>query len=720
MKKLSIILSVILAASIILLGIVWKTTENREKRYQLEKEPFIKEVTDEDVVVTGDTAYVDCQILVNLEKISARRKLEKWIKEDGGIIVGEIPVTNTYQIEFPEGTSKDNLERIAEQLEKKKEVEIAILHYAYRYDTDEIKYDGEPWIKTHGDDPEEKFSDTSTKWNSLYPDGPNWWAEAIWLSEVGNLDVQFSDINVGIIDSMFDTANKDLEGAFKEAYQNPKNVAAQYSDAESSEDEEIKNRTGEFSHGTHVSGIIGARVNNYGISGVAPNAHLYGFALLGEDSHTYAGTIEEEYAVITLLRNNVRLINMSMSSGRVRQAVIHKRRGEGLTADTSELLSQVEKSREFSEAFYRRCEQYYDFLLFKSAGNANNIKLVKATEEEEESDLVPTCDGFREYDSNKDKGLQFEIVEGVSVEDNVYYFDDEDVRKSIIFVGAIERIDKSGKFNPADFSCVGADLMAPGSDILSDLPNDGVGYKSGTSMATPIATGTAAMIWGANPDLTAAQVREILMITSGQFLAMKDLKGIRSDTSMLNSFLAVKVAAETRNDPEYKKKPEKAAENLAVIMGTMYEKAENSPSVNLDNVPDIKLTVTNDKESYQADVESLGEEGTFVFFVKPGRYKLTVDCSYYDHYETEVTANAGDTEYYALGLGREETKKRLLNEYANSLNTFYNDAYQYSGVLYRDDGNQRYEKTVEGFDAERKLGYAIDDFDDDGEYELLA
>ena len=124
------------------------------------------------------------------------------------------------------------------------------------------------------------------------------------------------------------------------------------------------------------------------------------------------------------------------------------------------------------------------------------------------------------------------VMEGVSVEDNEYYFDDEDVRKSIIFVGAIERIDKSGKFNPADFSCVGADLMAPGSDILSDLPNDGVGYKSGTSMATPIATGTAAMIWGANPDLTAAQVREILMITSGQFLAMKDLKGIRSDTSM--------------------------------------------------------------------------------------------------------------------------------------------------------------------------------------------
>ncbi len=112
MKKLSIILSVILAASIILLGIVWKTTENKEKRYQLEKEPFIKEVTDEDVVVTGDTAYVDCQILVNLEKISARRKLEKWIKEDGGIIVGEIPVTNTYQIEFPEGTSKDDLESI--------------------------------------------------------------------------------------------------------------------------------------------------------------------------------------------------------------------------------------------------------------------------------------------------------------------------------------------------------------------------------------------------------------------------------------------------------------------------------------------------------------------------------------------------------------------------------------------------------------------------------
>ena len=720
MKKKSIILTIILLAMIIVFGLVFGTRLFSEKNYDNTLEPYIKEVVDEEVVVSGDIAYVDRQILINLKKSSARKKLENWIKEDGGIIVGEIPISNTYQIEFPEGTSKEDLERIAAQLEKKKEVEMAILHYAYLNDTDEINYSNEDWTKTQGREPNKSFSDESKIWDSLYPDGPNWWAEAIWLSGIGNMDVKFSDVNVGIIDSVFDTTHKDFEGAFKKVYQNPDNVAKQYSDAISSEDEQIKEEAGNLSHGTHVAGIIGARVNNYGISGVAPNAHLYIFSILGTDKHKYSGIIEFPYAIITLLQDDVRLINLSMGSERVYQAMVHRLRGEGLTADTSGFLSQYEKQRDYLEVFFRNCEQYYDFLLIKSAGNANNIKLVETTEEDEESELVPMYEGFREYDSDIDAEKKFETVEGVSVEDSIYYFDDEDVRKSILFVGATERIDKSGKFKLADFSCVGADIFAPGRDILSDLPNGGVGYDTGTSMAAPIVTGTAAMVWSANPDLTAAQVREILLKSCKQFSAIKKNKTIKSDISMLNSYLAVQAAVEARDNPEFKKKPEKAADNLAVIMGTIYEVAENSPSIKLENIPDLKLTITDDKELYQKDVNALGEEGTFAFFVKPGTYKLTVDCSYYDHYETEVTANEGDTRYLELGLGREETRKRLLNEYANSLNTFYNDSYQYSGFLYRDDGNQRYEKAVEGFDAERKLGYAIDDFDDDGESELLV
>lgn len=64
------------------------------------------------------------------------------------------------------------------------------------------------------------------------------------------------------------------------------------------------------------------------------------------------------------------------------------------------------------------------------------------------------------------------------------------------------------------FSCYGAtsvDLAAPGSDILSTLPNDRYASYSGTSMATPHVAGAAALLWSLNPDKTADDIKEVLM-----------------------------------------------------------------------------------------------------------------------------------------------------------------------------------------------------------------
>ena len=84
---------------------------------------------------------------------------------------------------------------------------------------------------------------------------------------------------------------------------------------------------------------------------------------------------------------------------------------------------------------------------------------------------------------------------------------------NIICVAATDSFDLK-----ADFSNYGSwvDISAPGVDILSsyhvhtDPQNDYVATVSGTSMATPIAASTAALIWGANPNLTADVVRQIL------------------------------------------------------------------------------------------------------------------------------------------------------------------------------------------------------------------
>jgi subtilisin family serine protease len=67
----------------------------------------------------------------------------------------------------------------------------------------------------------------------------------------------------------------------------------------------------------------------------------------------------------------------------------------------------------------------------------------------------------------------------------------------------------------ADFSNYGSvvDVTAPGVHILSDWNNGGLNTISGTSMAAPHVAGAAALVLGANPSLTPAQVRSLLEST---------------------------------------------------------------------------------------------------------------------------------------------------------------------------------------------------------------
>lgn len=92
---------------------------------------------------------------------------------------------------------------------------------------------------------------------------------------------------------------------------------------------------------------------------------------------------------------------------------------------------------------------------------------------------------------------------------------------TILAVGAI-----TNDGSRAPFSQYGAklDLVAPGVNILSTLPNNTLGYESGTSMACPHVAGVAALILERNSELTVSQVNSIINSTA------KKIPGINFDT----------------------------------------------------------------------------------------------------------------------------------------------------------------------------------------------
>ena len=80
---------------------------------------------------------------------------------------------------------------------------------------------------------------------------------------------------------------------------------------------------------------------------------------------------------------------------------------------------------------------------------------------------------------------------------------------NVISVAAIDQSDRL-----ASFSCYGAatvDVAAPGVSIYSTVPGNKYAIYSGTSMATPFVSGTAALAWAMNPNATAAQVRQAIL-----------------------------------------------------------------------------------------------------------------------------------------------------------------------------------------------------------------
>jgi subtilisin family serine protease len=80
----------------------------------------------------------------------------------------------------------------------------------------------------------------------------------------------------------------------------------------------------------------------------------------------------------------------------------------------------------------------------------------------------------------------------------------------------------------SDYSHTRVDVFAPGEDILSSVQGGGYERMSGTSMAAPVVSGLAALIMSYYPDLTAAQVRQIILDSARRYDGVSLVPGDRN------------------------------------------------------------------------------------------------------------------------------------------------------------------------------------------------
>ena len=228
-------------------------------------------------------------------------------------------------------------------------------------------------------------------------------------------------------------------------------------------------------HGTHVAGTIGARGGNgIGVAGVAWNVTLISGKFMSDGNGEIAdGIAALDYVVGLKQRHGLHIV---------------------ATSNSWEVDGY---SQGLHEAILRAAQQ--DILFIAAAGNDGNDN-----------------DANARYPSNHST-----LVGAGSVPAAGY--------EAVIAVAAITSSGALASFS--NFGATSVDLGAPGSDVLSTLPDHAYGFKSGTSMASPHVAGAAALYKAINPAASASQIRTALLT---QGITTGSLSGITATGRRLN------------------------------------------------------------------------------------------------------------------------------------------------------------------------------------------
>ncbi|MFZ4863062.1 S8 family peptidase [Sphingobacterium sp. Mn56C] len=205
-------------------------------------------------------------------------------------------------------------------------------------------------------------------------------------------------------------------------------------------------------HGTHVAGIIGAkRNNNIGINGVADHVQIMAVRVVpngDERDKDVANGIR--YAV----DNGAKVINMSFGKG---------------YSNTKKIVDDAVKYA-----------QEKDVLLIHAAGNDGK-----------DIDITPNYPN--KYFTDSLNAVTGEASNWITVGATAWKLDGD------LLAGF------------SNYGYKSVDVFAPGVAIYSTMPENQYKEQQGTSMAAPVVAGLAAMLRSYYPQLTAQEVKEIIL-----------------------------------------------------------------------------------------------------------------------------------------------------------------------------------------------------------------
>ena len=117
-----------------------------------------------------------------------------------------------------------------------------------------------------------------------------------------------------------------------------------------------------------------------------------------------------------------------------------------------------------------------------------------------------------------------------------------EISDNVLTVGALNY--EYGSKLVANFSNYGSknvDVFAPGVKIYATVPNNKYKYEQGTSMASPNAAGVAALVRSFYPNLTASQVKHILMNSGTPISAVVTVGEQKTPVPFINTCVSGKI-----------------------------------------------------------------------------------------------------------------------------------------------------------------------------------